>query len=81
MALFSVVTLFAHHHMTKDSNAVRRTAWYDKRHPTFSDALAVVRKELWAAERTFCGSSTDSETVKVPREFVERLTDALCYAA
>ena len=81
LALFSVVTLFAHQHMTKDANAVRRTAWYDKRYPTFSDALAVVRKELWAAERTFCGSSTASETVKVPREFVERLTDALCYAA
>ncbi len=81
LALFSVVTLFAHQHMAKDANAVRRTAWYDKRYPTFSDALAVVRKELWTAERTFCGSSADSETVKVPREFMERLTDALCYAA
>jgi hypothetical protein len=60
---------------------LRRTAWYNKPHPTFSDALAVVRKHLWAAERTFCVSSAESETVKVPREFMERLTDALCYAA
>ena len=67
--------------MTKDANAVRRTAWYDKRYPTFSDALAMVRKELRAAERTSCRSSTDSETLNIPREFVERLTDALCYAA
>ncbi len=78
-----MVTLFAHQRMTNSGvEALRRTAsWYNKAHPTFSDALAVVRKELWAAERTFCGSSADSETVKVPREFMERLTDALCYAA
>ena len=82
LGLFSMVTLFAHQHMTsKGVKPLRRTAWYDKSHPTFSDALAVVRKQLWAAERTFCGSSADSETVKVPREFMERLTDALCYAA
>ena len=82
LGLFSVVTLIAHQHITNSGvEALRRTAWYDKPHPTFSDALAVVRKELWAAERTFCGSSADSETVKVPREFMERLTDALCYAA
>ena len=82
LGLFSVVTLFAHQHMTtKGVEPLRRTAWYNKSHPTFSDALAMVRKQLWAAERTFCGSSADSETVKVPRAFMERLTDALCYAA
>ena len=82
LGLFSLVTLFAHQHMAKDANAVRRTAWYDKKHPTFSDALAVVRKELWAQEEaTFCGSAQENDTVKVPREFVERLTDAVCYAA
>lgn len=29
----------------------------------------------------FCGSSRRDETVKAPREFVERLADAVCYAA
>jgi hypothetical protein len=58
LGLFSLVTLFAHQHIAKDVNAVRRTAWYDKSRPTFSDALAVVRKELWAQEEeTFCGSA------------------------
>jgi hypothetical protein len=47
---------------------------------SFADALALVRKELWAQE-TFRGSPADTETVKVPRAFMERLTDALCYAA
>lgn len=82
LALFSVVTLLAHQHMAKGTDAVRRTAWYDKKHPTFSDALAMVRKELWAQEEaTFCGSPQENDTVKVPREFMERLTDAVCYAA
>jgi hypothetical protein len=61
--------------------AVRRTAWYDKPQPTFSDALALVRKELWAQEETFCGSPGETDMVKVPRAFVERLTEAVCYAA
>jgi hypothetical protein len=80
LGLFSLVTLFAHRHMAKDTNVVRRAAWYDKKHPTFSDALALVRKELWAST-TFCGSAQENDTVKVPREFMERLTDAVCYAA
>ena len=53
---------------------------YDKRFPTFADALAAVCKEL-RSNATLCGSLRESETVKVPRAFVERLTDAVCYAA
>ena len=80
MGLFSVVTLFAHRRMTQAAGAFRRTAWYHKAHPTFADALALVRKELWA-HTTFHGLPSDTETVKVPKVFMERLTDALCYAA
>ena len=82
LGLFSLVTLSAHQHMAKDTNAVRRTAWYEKTRPTFSDALAVVRKELWAQEEaTFSGSAQENDPVKVSREFMDRLTDAVCYAA
>ena len=56
LALFSLVTLFAHQQKTRMPEAVRRAAWYGKEHPTFSDALALVRKELWTQEATFCGS-------------------------
>jgi hypothetical protein len=62
------------------TEAFRRAAWYHKRDPTFADALALVRKELWA-HATFHGSPADTETVRVPQAFMERLTDALCYAA
>jgi hypothetical protein len=81
LGLYSVVTLFAHQRMRQATSALRRqAAWYHKRHPTFADALAMVRKELWASA-TFCGSPAETETVKVPRAFVERLTEAVCYAA
>jgi hypothetical protein len=47
LGLFSVVTLFAHQHMAKSIDTVRQTAWYRKSNPTFSNALALVRKELY----------------------------------
>jgi hypothetical protein len=82
LGLFSLVTLFAHQHMRKPEGTLRhRAAWYRKTHPTFADALGLVRKELWAQEQTFCGSPAETDMVKVPRIFMERLTDAVCYAA
>jgi hypothetical protein len=83
LGLFSVVTLFAHRRMVRAAGALRRrAAWYQKAHPTFADALALVRKDLWAQEEhTSCGSPAQTDTVKVPRAYVERLTEAVCYAA
>jgi hypothetical protein len=66
--------------MTRAANALRQVAWYHKARPTFTDALALVRRQLWA-QTTFCESSADTDTVKVPRAFMERLTEAVCYAA
>ncbi len=80
LGLFSLVTLFAHQHMTKSMGTIRRTAWYRKSYPTFSDALALVRKGLWA-NASFCWSPAETDTVKVPKAFMEHLTDVVCYAA
>lgn len=80
LGLFSLVTLSAHQRMARTASVVRRTAWCRKARPTFSDANALVRRELWARE-TFRGSSLKADTVKVPRVLVERLTEAVCYAA
>lgn len=80
LGLFSLVTLFAHRRMTMKTGTVRRSAWYDKEPPTFADALALVHGELWARE-TFCESPLGTDTVEVPRALMERLTDAICYAA
>ena len=81
--LFSLVALLAHQRIRQAAGVFRRqAAWYHKRHPTFADALALVRKELWAQEeQTFYGSPLEADTIKVPRVFMDRLTDAVCYAA
>ena len=50
LGLFSLVTLFAHEQMRQAAGVFRRAAWYHKSHPTFCDALALVRRELWAQE-------------------------------
>jgi len=80
LGLFSLVTLLAHPHLTAHPDVIRQTAWYRKRTPTFADALALVRQEIWAHE-TFCMSGDDAEMVKVPRALVERFTETLCYVA
>ena len=78
---FSLIALLAHRWMRQAAGTFRRqAAWYRKTHPTFADALALVRKELWAGA-TFYGSPAQTDTIKVPRAYVERLTEAVCYAA
>ncbi|MEW6297661.1 MAG: transposase [Thermodesulfobacteriota bacterium] len=78
--LYSIVTLMAHGLLQAEARVVRTAAWYAKERPTFSDALAVVRRELWSCCH-FTMSESDVEMVKIPRAVLERLTDTLCYAA
>jgi hypothetical protein len=81
LGLFSVVTLFALRR-TVQGGAFGQAAWYQKRHPAFADALALVRKDPWdQEERTFCGLPVQTDAIKVPRAFMERLTETVCYAA
>src|SRR5215212_5862085 len=80
LGLFSLIALLVDHQMTRAVGVVRQAAWYHKRDPTFSDALALVRKEL-SVHATFCGSPSANDTVKVPTAYVERLTKAVCCAA
>lgn len=46
---------------------VRQSAWYIKTLPTFSDALALVRFQLWAAFSTFQTSQEPPDLIKVSR--------------
>jgi hypothetical protein len=80
LALFSVVTLLAQQQSQKQELPVRQAAWYVKRRPTFSDALAAVRQLLWR-EAGFHLSHCGGDSVKVSRVLLDRMTDALCYAA
>jgi hypothetical protein len=78
--LYSLVTRLAHGLLQADASVVRTAAWYVKPRPTFADAIAVVRRELWSS-CYFTMSGSRTETIKIPRALFERLTDTVCYAA
>ena len=80
LALFSVVTLLAARLVRDGRLPVRAAAWYAKRTPTFSDALAAVRAHWWRWER-FRTSPCEADMMKLPRRVVRRLSEAACYAA
>lgn len=78
--LFSLVTLLTQQRLAATPMPVRQAAWYHKERPTFVDALAFVRRDLWQ-QLVFPTSAVDADFVKVPRTVVDRLTEALAYAA
>jgi hypothetical protein len=80
LGLYSLVALWADELHRRSAILPRAAAWYAKRTATFSDALAAVRRALWAdaASRT---SAADRDPAKVPRAVLDRLTDLACYAA
>ena len=60
----------------------RRTAsWYYKPAPTFADAVALVRSNLWMASHSFSTSPPDPDRQEVPADLHARLVDAIAYAA
>jgi hypothetical protein len=65
LGLFSLVTLLANLHATKQKLPVQQTAWYAKWLPTFSDALSIVKQNLFA-HRYFRTSFTYTEIRKLP---------------
>lgn len=80
LSLYSIVTLTAHLLLDKGATCVRSTAWYRKTRPTFSDALALVRQQLWD-HLHFSMSQQETDMIKIPRALFERFIDAVCYAA
>jgi len=82
LGLFSWITLVAHvFHLSGQPVTVRQSAWYVKPLPTFSDALALVRQQLWASLPTFQTSGENPDMIKVSRPFFVSLVETLCYAA
>jgi hypothetical protein len=80
LGLFSVVTLLAHALSAHQKVAPRQAAWYAKSTPTFADALALVRSQLWRHTH-FSLSQKASDLIQIPRPLFDCLTDTLCYAA
>src|SRR5215472_1917555 len=80
LGLYSLVTRLAHGLLQANTSIIRTAAWYAKPRPTFADAIAAVRRELWSS-CYFAMSQSCTETIKIPRSLFEHLTDTVCYAA
>lgn len=80
LGLYSVTALGADDLNRQRSLTVRSAGWYHKDKPTFSDAIATVRRQLWA-EAALSMSPPDTDSAKVPRALFNRLADLVCYAA
>jgi hypothetical protein len=80
LGLYSIVTLTAHLLSEKGTTCVRSTAWYRKTRPTFADALALVRRQLWD-HLHFSMSHQETDMINIPRALFERFIDAVCYPA
>ena len=80
MGLFSWVTLLAHQSRSDGSLPVRQAAWYAKTTPTFSDAIALVRRRIWE-HWGFCMSMFAPDIQKPAPDLLKRLFEAVCYSS
>ena len=82
LGLDSLTTIWAHGLMAAPDTAVRPhpAAWYHKSQPTFSDAIAAVRRVLWLPP-DLSMSRPKAEGVVIPAHLLQRLVETLCLAA
>jgi hypothetical protein len=80
MGLFSWVTLLAHQSQVDGKLPIRQAAWYPKTTPTFSDAIALVRRRIWE-HWGFCMSSFIPDIQKSHANLLKRLFEAVCYSS
>ncbi|HUB13865.1 MAG TPA: hypothetical protein VMB34_18095, partial [Acetobacteraceae bacterium] len=82
LGLFSLITLWADDLARHSAAALRphAAAWYRKTEPTFSDAIAAVRRVLWCPP-DFSISRISSETMEIPVALLNRVFQTLCLAA
>lgn len=79
LALLSLVALIVDRQPDWQTS-VRQAAWYKKALPTFSDALAQVRRCLWQ-RMAFCMSVENSDKRKPPADLFAHFGELLAYAA
>ena len=81
LGLFSWTTLAAHALQEHHPMTQRRAAWYDKPSPTFVDAIALARRQLWLASEGFSLSAANTDIQELPATLYHRMVDSLAYAA
>jgi len=77
--MFSLITMMAQELSKGGKLKIRSAIWYQKEVATFSDAIGCVRQQLWEWQ-SFQTSEKEVEMIKIPRSFLETLTETLCFA-
>jgi hypothetical protein len=77
LGLFSLVTLWAGTIKSEYGVLPEAVRWYPKADPTFSDALALVRRELWTST-TFATSPAHRDSAKNTDRLLNRLIRVAC---
>ncbi|MFD1188824.1 transposase [Pontibacter rugosus] len=80
LGLFSIVTLLAERLQKQGMLLVDTAAWHKKEKPTFSDAIAAVRRLLWQ-KIDFSTSDKQTEMVKIPKPLLQHFQHMLANAA
>lgn len=78
--LFSLITIMAQGLSKSGKLKMRQAIWYQKEMATFSDAIGCVRQCLWEWQ-SFQTSVKEVEMIKIPRSYLECLTDTLCFVS
>jgi DDE superfamily endonuclease len=77
LGLFSLVTLWASQLAAERGSVVEYIRWHPKPLPTFSDALALIRRELWTAQ-VFAISPAAQTARNAPADLIDRLLLVAC---
>jgi hypothetical protein len=80
LGLFSLITLWAHDLFANRPPIARSTSWYHKPLPTFSDAIAAVRRQLWLPAN-LSTSAPSADFLKISSSTFNTLINLACYAA
>ena len=80
LGLLSLITFWANEAYTARTLAVGLASWHRKSLATFSDALASIRRELWAGGN-LSGSRQVLDPTKISAAQLISLIDLACYAA
>ena len=81
LGLFSWLVMATHVLQQGEPVTPRRSAWYNKKDPTFSAGLALMRQTLWSHTPLFRRSPFPVDSQKPAQRPPPQIMDALCYTA
>jgi hypothetical protein len=79
MGLFSLVVVMAYT-LHPEQLPIRQASWYPKTDATFSDALAVVRRDLWT-NFDYSTSTDEDDLYLISETALHSMLDLACYSA